>query len=192
MRIKNGRLLYHLTHIDNLESILNNGLLSRNDANQLGSFLDVANQDIIRNRHHHELDDYVLFHFHPYSAFDVAVKETYGKENFVYITITRELARENNFKIVPRHPLNGEFELFDYEEGFQLIDWETMETQMKDFTDDDEKAQAKQIKMAECISEEPISASDFFRIHCNKKYVNDIKGRYNGYRDRITEGVWLN
>ena len=30
MKIKDGRLLYHLTHIDNLDSIIENGLLSRN------------------------------------------------------------------------------------------------------------------------------------------------------------------
>ena len=77
MIIQNGKLLYHLTHIDNLDSIFTNGLLSRNNVQQLDGFVDVANHEILHSRHQHELDNYVLFHFHPYSAFDTAVKGNY-------------------------------------------------------------------------------------------------------------------
>lgn len=42
---------------------------------------------------------------HPYSAFDVAVKNTYSTDEFVYICIRRALAEFNNFKILIKHPL---------------------------------------------------------------------------------------
>lgn len=45
----------------------------------------------------------------------------------MYICISRELARRNNFKILPKHPLSLEnCQLYDYEEGFKRIDWDTM------------------------------------------------------------------
>ena len=49
--IKDGKLLYHLTAIDNLENIFNNGLLSRKDA--LDKKLirsDIADYEIIKKR----------------------------------------------------------------------------------------------------------------------------------------------
>lgn len=74
MNIRGKKLLYHLTHIDNLDSIIENGLLSRNQAIQRGLLnKDIANHDILESRQLNHLDDYVLFHFSPYTAFDNAV-----------------------------------------------------------------------------------------------------------------------
>ena len=126
--IKTSKLLYHLTRLSNLDSILEHGLVSRklvkdNDVR----FFDIADQEIISKRTELGLDEYTPFHFHPYSSFDVAVKSTYSDEEFIYICITRGLAKDNNFKILPRHPLNNEenYQLYDYDEGFEAIDWDT-------------------------------------------------------------------
>lgn len=102
MNIRGKKLLYHLTHIDNLDSIIENGLLSRNQAIQRGLLnQDIANHDILESRQLNHLDDYVLFHFSPYTAFDNAVRYEYGAENFVYITVYRSYAEYSRFKIVP-------------------------------------------------------------------------------------------
>ena len=71
---------------------------------------------IIEKRVEFDLDDYVPFHFHPYSAFDVIVKNDNPETEFIYITIKREFAAENNFKIIPFHPLSksNEFEIYDF------------------------------------------------------------------------------
>ena len=44
-----GKLLYHITHIDNIPSILKYGLLSREELKNLNNiaFKDIADQDII-------------------------------------------------------------------------------------------------------------------------------------------------
>jgi hypothetical protein len=128
--IKEGKLLYHLTRLSNLDSILEIGLVSRklvkdNDVH----FFDIADQEIISKRTELGLDEYTPFHFHPYSSFDVAVKSAYEDEEFIYICITREIAKSKKFKILPKHPLtNEEYRLYDYEEGFNAIDWDTMHT----------------------------------------------------------------
>lgn len=147
--VKSGKLLYHLTRLDNLDSILENGLLSRKIVkdNNMG-FSDVADQEIISKRTRLGLDKYVPFHFHPYSSFDVAVKNKYLDEEFIYICITRELAKYNKFKILPMHPLSiEECILLDYDQGFNEIDWETMQTVgvNDDYT--------KHVKMAECLTD---------------------------------------
>nr|WP_051514417.1 DarT ssDNA thymidine ADP-ribosyltransferase family protein [Nitrincola nitratireducens] len=59
---QNGKLLYHLTALDNLESILQNGLQSR-AALQENKFEDVADSEILKSRQQHGLDQFVPFHF---------------------------------------------------------------------------------------------------------------------------------
>ena len=133
---KNGKLLYHLTELKNLESIVRLGLVPRKVLleNEV-KFEDVANPEIIIKRQELGLSEYIPFHFHPYTAFDVAVKNQHMGEEMIYICIQRELARENNFKILPKHPLSlTSYQLYDYDEGFQRIDWGTM--MEKNRTDD--------------------------------------------------------
>ena len=102
------------------------------------------------------LDKYKPFHFHPYSAFDVAVKNKYSTEKFVYICIKRALAEFNNFKILVKHPLSQqECELYDYSDGMDAIDWDTME---KVGTKDD---YSRNVKMAECLIDKCIPAELF-------------------------------
>ena len=166
---KSGKLLYHLTKLDNLDSILENGLVSRKlvkDNNVV--FSDVANQEIITKRTQLGLDEYVPFHFHPYSAFDVAVKSTYSEE-FIYICITREFAKYNKFVILPTHPLTiEECELLEYDEGFNTIDWDTMQTPG---TIDD---YSKHIKMAECLTNLKIPASHFHCIYVKSEETKTL------------------
>ena len=102
------------------------------------------------------LDEYIPFHFHPYTAFDLAVKKQHANDEMMYICIRRELARRNNFKVLPKHPLSLEdYQLYDYEEGFKRIDWDTMAK--VGLTDPD----SKQTKMAECLSAKVIPVDCF-------------------------------
>ena len=89
---KEGKLLYHLTELKNLESIIDFGLVPRKILREnTVTFGDVADPEIIRKREVLGLDGYIPFHFHPYSAFDVAVKKTHVGEEMIYICITLSL-----------------------------------------------------------------------------------------------------
>lgn len=167
--VKNMALLYHLTKLDNLESILEYGLLSRKIVkdNNIG-FEDVADSEIITKRTRLGLDEYTPFHFHPYSAFDKAVKSNYEDE-FIYICITRRYARNNNFKILTKHPLSiEECVLYEYDEGFELIDWDTMQTVG---TIDN---YSKHVKMAECLTDINIPVDDFRCIYVESEETKEI------------------
>lgn len=164
--VKEGKLLYHLTKLDNIDNIIANGLLPRRYLmeNNL-CFGDVADPQIINKREELGLDKYTPFHFHPYSAFDVAVKNKYPDDKFVYICIKRALASFNNFKILIKHPLSqSECILYDYCDGMDKIDWDTMRTVG---TIDE---YSRNVKMAECITEKCIPAELFQCI-----YVSDIE-----------------
>ncbi|MBC1458294.1 DarT ssDNA thymidine ADP-ribosyltransferase family protein [Listeria newyorkensis] len=191
--IKEGKLLYHLTHKDNLASIMKNGLFSRNDVKKFQcSFEDVADEGILSKRKENSLDNFVLFHFHPYSAFDVAVKNKYGAENFVYITVKRELARRKGFEIIPKHPLSGEFELLTYDAGIKAIEWDIMNMNVKnEEVEWFEKVDVKHVKMAECVSKHKIDKNDFHAIWCNEKIHANLSEKYSNCGVHINKGVWL-
>lgn len=161
---KTGKLLYHLTELEHLDSILENGLLSRKIITDNSiEFLDVADQEIMSKRIAIGLDEYIPFHFHPYSAFDVAVKNNFSQKDFMYICITRDLARENKFRVLPIHPLSAEdVVLYDFDEGLNKIDWNTMHT--TGTTD----SYSRNVKMAECLTKLIIPAK-----HIQCIYVKD-------------------
>lgn len=155
--VRNKKLLYHLTKASNMENIIDCGLLPRKYLLEQGMlFEDVADPQIISKREKLGLDKYTPFHFHPYSAFDAAVKNTHSTEKFVYICIKRALAEFNDFKILIKHPLSQqECVLYDYIEGINNIDWDTME---KIGTTDE---YSRNVKMAECLTDKRIPAELF-------------------------------
>lgn len=154
---RDKKLLYHLTKVDNMEMIVEHGLLPRKWLLEHGMYFgDVADPQIISKREELGLDIYTPFHFHPYSAFDVAVKNTYSTEKFVYICIRRAFAEFHNFKILIKHPLSQQdCILYDYEDGINNIDWDTMERA----GESDEYS--RNVKMAECLTDRCIPAELF-------------------------------
>lgn len=166
---KDGKLLYHLTRLSNLDSIIEVGLAPRIyllDNNV--SFGDVANPDIISKRTRLGLDRYTPFHFHPYSSFDVAVINEHRHIEFIYICIHRDFAKKNKFVVFPMHPLSvDECVLYDYDKGMELINWDTLMEVGK--TND----YARQIKMAECLTDRIIPASEFQSIAVKNEVIRD-------------------
>lgn len=163
--IKDKSYLYHLTSMDNLESILKNGLLPRSIARPT---TDVADKDILQGREAYNLHTMVPFHFFANNPFDGRVQLNHRTKNFLFIAIDRAYAKENNWKISPKHPLNanGAFNLLDYDEGMKAIEWEKMDT--RNYTNPEIKC----ICMAECLSPTTVDASHFSRIFVKTQEQN--------------------
>ncbi len=170
---KTQNLLYHLTKLSNLDSIIKNGMLPRRKIiEQNIRFSDIADNKIITRRQELGLDSYTPFHFHPYSAFDVAVKNKYQGLDMVYLCISRKKAQCDKYKILPKHPLSeSECQLYNYDEGFEKIDWETL--QEKNRSD----SYAKQVKMAECLTDKTIFIDEFYCIYV-KSEIQKNKGAH--------------
>lgn len=160
-KIKEGKLIYHLTSIDNLDSILSNGLLARS---KIKIFDDVADKEIISLRKDKNLDKYIPFHFFSKNPFDGIVQKFHSDKIFIYITLKREYAEKNKFKILTQHPASLDpLILHDYSKGINLINWEIMEE--RDYSDQN----CKNICMAECLSPNSIRAKDFFCIYVKNR-----------------------
>lgn len=98
----NGKLLYHITYIDNISSILLEGLLSREMLRKynVNDFTDIADPEIIGKRENYKnaLSKYVPFHFYAKNPFDGAVCKKYGSENMVIITVSRDLHYRKDYE----------------------------------------------------------------------------------------------
>lgn len=166
--IRTQKLIYHLTSISNIPGILAHGILPR--AN-LQHFQDIADQEIIAGRRGHGLENYVPFHWFARNPFDGRVQADRPEEDFALITVHRSLAQQENWKVIPRHPLaNAAPELLDYQPGVDAIDWETMNT--RDYHD----PKCKSICMAECLSPDSVPVNKFFAIYTPSEDVaNSIR-----------------
>ncbi len=174
MNIRDGKLIYHLVPLDSLESIIEHGLMSRDDLAENGlSFIDTADQEILQKRERLGLSQYIPFHFHIHTAYDTAVKNTNHDKIFVYICLHRDYAKRRGFKILPIHPASNEQpQLFDYEEGFAAIDWDTMELTKSEVEERDEDLRYhQQVRMAECLSPFPIPVECFLSINVPNEQV---------------------
>ncbi len=167
---------YHQTSIEHLQSIIDNGLLSRADILRRGiKFNDVADPNIIERRFESGLENYVPFHFHPRTPFDYKIRENNPNKRFMYLTIYRNTARELGALILPSHPLsNLSPTILSYDEGMKAIDWDIMErtSEMSGYN--------AQVRMAECLFASPLKVSNVSII-----YVKDISDKE--YVERILD-----
>lgn len=175
--IKNGKLLYHLTALENLASILQQGLLSRSELDN-EEFNDVADGKILHSRQSHQLDKYVPFHFFARTPFDYSVQHNHPDKDFVLIAVQREVAKANAWKIVPTHPLAEEgYQILDYDAGMAAINWDLIEQR-----DYDDRA-CKVACMAECLSPLCVKHNIFCSIYVkndhSKALVDNMMKEYN-------------
>lgn len=166
--IKDQKLIYHLTSLENMRSILDVGLLPRS---HLEYFEDVADQEIIEGRREYGLEEYVPFHWFARNPFDGRVQADRPHDEFVLITVLRNTAQRENWKVIPRHPLaNTAPQLLDYQPGVGAIDWKTMN--IRDYHD----PECKSICMAECLSPTPVAVDKFFKIFVpNDAVANEVQ-----------------
>ena len=164
-----GKLLYHMTRLENMPSILEFGLIPRKQLEQkrniLGiSFTDIADHGILAGREEFSipLSDYVPFHFFAKNPFDGKVCRIYGAENMVIITIYRDSPRNPTFRVIPTHPLDrSEPKIYPYAEGLQKINWPVLDSDYRDYHDDEVKKQC----MAECLVPKGVSPEEFAVIY---------------------------
>lgn len=170
-----GKLLYHITHLSNMPSIMERGLLPRKALQNNGvRFTDIADPDIIskREKYKEALSNYVLFHFYAKNPFDGAVCKKYGSENMAIITIRRDLYKKHRFFIIPSHPLDNDTpEIYPYEEGLSHVRWDILD--MKDGRDY-HNSEIRKACMAECVMEYKIPINAFFCIYVSNENAKHL------------------
>ena len=188
-----GMLLYHLTHIDNVASILRYGLMSRKDVEENRIyFKDIADQEIIKGRK--ELNagllQGVLFHFFAKNPFDGAVCLERGSKNMAIITIRRSLHERQEFYVIPSHPLDREIpEMYPYDEGVKKVRWDILDDKAnRDYHD----PEIKKACMAECITTSKIEPENIAYIYVYDEYAKQKIERELGRVDyRISVNPYM-
>lgn len=199
MSIKDKKLIYHLVPLDSLESIIKHGLMSRYDLYKNNiNFIDTADKDILSERKRLGLSKYIPFHFHIHTAYDTAVKNANKDMTFVYICLHRDFARRKKFKILPIHPASNEKpDLFEYDKGFEKIDWNTMELNNSDAQNAGiDLRYHKQVRMAERLAPSPVSVNSFQSINVpdekTKNYVLKLLKSFNiGNKPHVDIRNWF-
>lgn len=154
--IQSQKLIYHLTAAKNLHGILKEGLKPRSHLEQ---FEDVADSEILKKRKALGLEHYVPFHWFARNPFDGGVQAARRSDYFVIFSVWRSLAREQNWKVIPRHPLaNDDIKLLDYDAGVAAIDWSTMNKRAY------HDPYCKSVCMAECLSPNIVPMENIFKI----------------------------
>lgn len=194
MGLRDQVFIYHLTAISNLESILENGLVSRKRIQKKKfNYCNVANQEIIEKRMSSGLENYVPFHWRSKTPFAGDVMKHHKDTDFCYILIRRTVAEANGFKVVPTHPLHGLSEVLDYVTGFNTINWELMDT--RDYSNEE----CKETSMAECLSPKVVSPKLFASICVknmdskNKVYNIILRSSLSlDEKERLKNSIWVN
>lgn len=183
--IRQGKLIYHQTKLDNLESIVKYGLKSRINLKQENvEFQDVADSQILEGRSKNGLDNYVPFHFHPRTAFDYKIRSNNPNSPFIFLCMYRDIAAKNGAIILPAHPLsNIKPQVYPYNEGINIIDWDTMDKNQNDV------GYNSNVRMAECLLKDEVKIQLISMIFANnendKNKVHDILDKYKIHNIKV-------
>ena len=99
MSVENGKLLWHLTALENIESIFKNGLSCRKKLISK-SFVDIADTNILESRAKFGLENYIPFHFMQKTPFAGKVMKDNKDTEFIYITLHREKKKKIILKLL--------------------------------------------------------------------------------------------
>ncbi len=157
---KNEDFIYHMTSIDNLDSILKNGLLSRNELRRRGlTAKTVSNERTIWRKRDPRCYSCVPFHFFEPTFFTYRITNGFKAENFCYIAVARSYAEEHGFMASTKSLDAVDAEILPYKEGFERIDWETMDKRNYHLQE------KREVCDAECLSPSFVAVSDFCCIY---------------------------
>lgn len=141
-------IIHHLTHKNNTDNILENGLMGRNKLQELGyEFTDTAENDIILKRN--ELNNYIPFHFSfiqerygiPYN-YSVCKKEI--AENMMFLVATIKANESKFLDFLLYHPISKNSKKFSsfssfYENFLEEIKKYTNEIGFIDYSEQEVK-----------------------------------------------------
>ncbi|MCG5102555.1 type II toxin-antitoxin system toxin DNA ADP-ribosyl transferase DarT [Oceanobacillus alkalisoli] len=176
-----SKLLYHITHINNLESIFRqDSLLPHAHIKKcIINYKDVANQDIQSRRERTiipvgaggYLHDYVPFYFAPRSPMLYVLKmQPIPQDDIVYFMTNIESIQQHSLSYVftDAHAIRRLTNFYTNLENISQIDWDVMQASVWTDTDDDPNRKAR--RQAEFLvhKEVPLSACLGFAVYSDQ------------------------
>ena len=147
--------LYYITHINNLPSILDKGILAHTKIEELNvSFTPIYNIDIVSKRkdkstpNGRSLWDYANLYFQPRNPMMYWLAQQKEKEDLVVVGVLKEVLREQNVVITDGNAANDPTLFYSQSEGLAVL-YEQRKVIQSDWWNDGDGSKRK--IMAECL-----------------------------------------
>ena len=180
---------YYITHIDNLESILHHGILSRSKRHSLlnkirfSSAKSIHNEDIIQRRKNKafknkSLWDYANVYFQARNPMLYTVIDKFKAENIVVLQINSDIIQGNNIGIADGNAAVENTQIFeDKNQGLNALKSEQFEKEY--WNESDKRPLMAELLVYECIPKEKIIGIYTVNEKTAKKIRSDIVGPLN-------------
>ena len=188
--------LYQITHVDHIQTIFRYGLLSHNNAHELGLVQhDISNPDVQNVRAQRciggrPLHDYVPLYFNPRNAmlFDVFQKHTL--EDIVILQLSRKLMLQKGVWFTDGNATNTPTLSYDSLEDLDKLDWDCIRAEYwTDYEDGKRKCMAE-ILVPDQISANYIKRKSYLFVQ-NQKTQNRIEAVLPDARVAINEDMYF-
>jgi cold shock CspA family protein len=157
------KYLYHMTHISNLKSILENGLLSHNRSHE-GGFLkrDISMQEAQswRKRWH----DYVPFYFNPRNT--MLYKRRELQNQIVILGIDPMLILEEGTWFSDGNVAAGATKVYNDIAMLEQLPWQIIKASSWNYEDAERKERCKRIMCAEVLVPNRVNVQSILKIFC--------------------------
>lgn len=149
--------LYYITHINNLQSILEKGILSHERIEQLElKYTSIYDEEVISRRKNKLTPDgeslwhFANLYFQPRNSmlFRIVHDNKTREENLVVIGVLKKVLRENNVLITDGNAANSPTQFYSYAEGIEMLKHQWPIIQRESWN---EGIGTKRKMMAECL-----------------------------------------
>lgn len=166
--------LYHMTHIDNLNSILTYGLLCHNLARQKGFIkTDISMPEAQRWRSH--LHDFVPLYFNPRNT--MLYKRLELQNNIIMLAINPDVLEIKTTRFTDGNAASNSTKIYDYRQTsqFSSLPWDIIFSDSWNHPDPEIKQEYKRIMCAEVLVYNSISIDKILKILCrNTNLIPEI------------------
>ena len=188
--------IHHLTHIENLKSILENGLKPRNELKQ-NEFKNTANNEIITKREEYKsLNDYIPFHINKLQItyripYNYVVCKNEGNENMIFLSCKTENLFSDEIVYQLYHPVsNYKFEYITNNEEKFIKKLKKEERKLKDeYNFDYSNQRVKEFLMSEILVKGILYLDNNWKIYV---YSNEIKNKIKNHIENNKIDVLVN
>lgn len=152
--------LFHFTHLDHIQTIARDGLLSHNSAHKRGVVQhDISNSDVqdLRAQRYigdRPLHDFVPLYFNPRNAMLYQISQEFTLKDIVILRLSRNLMLQQGVWFTDGNAANTPTSSYDCLEDLDKLDWECIRAQYWTEYED-----GKRKCMAEILVPDKISAN---------------------------------
>ena len=173
------KYIYHMTHYRNIESILENGLLSHNN-NLVSESIDNEEVNDRRNKldpiHDKNIHDYVPFYFNPRNPMLYAKREI--QEDIVILAFSRKLLLKNKVIFTDGNAAVHNTDFYNDLNDLEQLNWKCINSQYWNDCED-----GKREIMAEVLVNKKVKIKYLKKIYCYDEDTKDYILKLDDYLD---------